>query len=83
LQIPHFETAQFLAAQAVIKKDRQDGAVALALERLGVGGVEQGFCLSIANGRRLAFVGAFAWPLDSIDGVMRNRIALAEMVKQR
>ena len=68
-EILDLQLAQLLAAQRVEQQRRQDGAVALALDGVGVGRFEQFARLVVADRRRLAF-GAFAARLlDAFDRV--------------
>ena len=82
LDVANLEPAEFFTAQAVIEKDRQDSAVAFAFEGRCVRRIKQGAGLTVADRRRLAFVCSLARAFYAIDGIVRDRIALAQMIKQ-
>jgi hypothetical protein len=58
-------------AHAVIEQGGQDGAVARALERLG-----------IAQRWRAAFIAVGHRPLHAVDGIAGHGVALAEVIEQ-
>src|SRR5262249_42932885 len=74
---------ELLTAQAMIEQRRQDGAVALALERLLWRGVEQGARLRVGDRRSLALVAVEVRALDPVDRVMRHGVLLAEIFVER
>ena len=57
VQVAQPQPAQLLAAEAVIEKGGQDGAIAHALERVLGRGIEQLAGLSVTERRGRAFVG--------------------------
>ena len=61
----------------------EDGAVALALDRVGLRRVEQFAGLVIAERRRLAFAAFRPRPLDAFDRVVGHGVPLAEILEQR
>ena len=62
---------------------REDGAVALALDRVLPRRFEQLARLVIADRRRLAFAAFRPWPLDAFDRVMGDGVLLAQILEQR
>ena len=82
-EVPHLELAQFLAPQRVEQQRGQDGAVALALDRVVSRRVQQLARLVIADRRRLAFAAFRLRPLDAFDRVMGDGVFLAEIFEQR
>jgi hypothetical protein len=68
---------------AGICKNPQDGPVALALEGVGRGRLEQRPGLAVAQRRRLALITLGFGALDAADRVMAHRVDLAEVVEER
>jgi hypothetical protein len=66
-EIPHFQLAQLLAAQRVIQQGRQDGAIALVLDRAVGRRGEQVAHLVVTDRRRLGFAALGPGPLDAFD----------------
>ena len=62
-EVPHLQLAQLVAPQRVEQQRRQDRAVALALERVGVRRGQQLARLVVAERRRLAFAAFRLRPL--------------------
>ena len=83
LRVLDLELAQLLAPQRVKQQGREDRAVALALDRVGLGRVEQLAGLVIAERRRLAFAALRPRPLDAFDRVVGHGVSLAEIFEQR
>jgi hypothetical protein len=67
----------------VVEEGGQNGAVALAFERVFRRGLQQRPGLAIAQRRRLALVVVGLGAFDAADGVVADRINLAEMVEER
>jgi hypothetical protein len=67
----------------VEQQRRQDGAVALALDRVLAGRCEQVARLMIADRRRLAFAAFGLRPLDAFDRVVSDGVLLTEIFEQR
>ena len=65
------------------KQRGQDGAVALALDRVVLRGIEQLARLVIAEGRGLAFAAFRLRPLDAFDRVMGDGVLVAQIFEQR
>jgi hypothetical protein len=82
-KILHLQLAQLLAPQRVEQQRRQDGAVALALDRVLAGRCEQVARLMIADRRRLAFAAFGLRPLDAFDRVVGDGVLLAQILEQR
>ena len=82
-EILDLELAQLLAPQRVEQQRGQDGAVALALDRVVLRRVEQLARLVIAERRRLAFAAFRLRPLDAFDRVVGDGVLLAEIFEQR
>ena len=82
-EIPHLELAQLLAPQRVEQQRGENGAVALALDRVVRRCLEQLARLVIAERRRLAFAAFRPRPLDAFDRVMGDGVLLAEIFEQR
>src|SRR6202034_4507580 len=82
LHVLHAQAAELLAADAVIKEGGPDGAIADTFESIGGRSVEQLAGLGITARWRAAFVVVGHWPLDAVDGVAGDRVALAEIVEQ-
>ena len=72
----HLQLAQFLAPQRVKQQSRKNGAIALALERIGLRCCQQLACLMIAECRRFAFAAFDFRPLDAFHRIMRDRIQM-------
>ena len=79
----HLELAQLLAPQRVEQQRGQDGAVALALDRVGLRRRQQLARLMIAERRRLAFAAFRLRPLDAFDRIVGDGVLLAEIFEQR
>ena len=82
-EILDLELAQFLAPQRVEQQRRENGAVALALDRVVLRRLEQLACLMIAERRRLAFAAFRFRPLDAFDRIMGDGVLIAEIFEQR
>ena len=83
LNILHLQLAQFLAPQRVEQQRRQDGAVALALDGVGLRRIQQFARLMIADRWRLAFAAFRLRPLDAFDRIVGDGVFLAEIFEQR
>ena len=83
VQVPDPEPAELLAADAVIEQGGENGAVAHALERVGRRRFQQLARLTVAKRRRAAFIAIGHRPLDAVDRVAGDGIALAEVIEQR
>ena len=83
LRVLHLELAQLLAPQRVEQQRREDGAVALALDGVGLRRGQQLARLVIAERRRLAFAAFRLRPLHAFDRVVGDGVALAEIFEQR
>jgi hypothetical protein len=77
--ILHLQFAQFLAAQRMKKQRGQNGAVALALDRVGRGRGQQRAGLVVADRRRLAFAAFRPRPLNTFDPIMGGGVFLAQI----
>ena len=82
-EILHFELAELLAPQRVIQQGRQDGAVALVLDRVLVRRCQQIARLVVADRRRFSFAAFGPRPFDAFDRVMGNGVPVAEIFEQR
>ena len=82
-EVLDLQLAQFLAPQRVEQQRGQNGAVALALDGVGLRRGEQLARLMIAERRRLAFAAFRLRPLDAFDRVMGDGVLLAEIFEQR
>ena len=82
-EILDLQLAQLLAPQRVEQQRRQNGAVALALDRVVLGRGQQLARLVIADRRRLAFAAFRLRPLDAFDRVVGDGVLLAEIFEQR
>ena len=82
-EVLDLELAQFLAPQRVEQQRRQNGAVALALDRVVGRRSQQLARLMVAERRRLAFAAFRLRPLDAFDRVMGDGVFLAEIFEQR
>jgi hypothetical protein len=82
-EIPDFERAQFLAPLCVKQQRRQDGPVALALQRVRLRRGQQRACLVITERRRFACAAFRPRPLGACDRIVGDGILLAEIVEQR
>jgi hypothetical protein len=82
-EILHFQLAQLFAAQRVEQQRRENGAVALALDRILLRRFEQVACLVVADRRRLAFAAFGPRPLDAFDRVVGDGVLLTEIFEQR
>ena len=83
VRVLHRELAQFLAPERVKQQRRENGAITLALERVGLGRGEQLARLMIAKRGRFTVTAFRLRPLHTLDHVMRNGVAFAEIVEQR
>ena len=82
LNILYLQLAHFLPAQAVIKQGGKNSAIPLALERVRRRGIQQLARLGVRERRRRAFVTIGHWTIDPVDGIMRDRVLFAQMVKE-
>ena len=82
-EILHLQLAQLVPPQRVIEQRRQDGAVALVLDRVLVGRCQEIAGLVVANRRRFSFAALGPWSLDAFDRVMGNGVPVAEIFEQR
>ena len=82
-EILHLELAQLLAPQRVEEQRGENGAVALALDRVVLRRIEQLARLVVAERRRLAFAALGPRPLDALDRVMGDGVLVAEIFEQR
>ena len=82
-EILDLQLAQFLAPQRVEQQRREDGAVALALDRVLLRRVEQLARLVVADRRRLAFAAFRPRPLDAFDRIVGDGVLLAQIFEQR
>lgn len=83
LEVLDGQLAQLLAAQCVIQQGGQDGPVSLALERDTVGRIEQRSRLVIAQRRCLALVALDRRAFHPLNGFVRHRVVVAQVVEQR
>src|SRR6266851_5551342 len=77
LHVLNAQPAELLAADAVIEQGGEDGAIAHALEGIVGRRIEQLTSLRITEGRRAAFVVVGHWPLDAVDRIAGDGVALA------
>src|SRR5260370_42281093 len=82
-EIPDLQLAELLAPQRVKQERRENGAIALALDRVVLRGIEELAGLVIAERRRLAFAAFRPRPLDALDRVMGDGVLVAEIFEQR
>ena len=75
--------AQLLTPQGVKQQRRQDGAVALALHRVRLGGRQQLAGLVVAECRRLAFAALGPRPLHAFHRIVGDGVAVAQVLEQR
>jgi hypothetical protein len=71
--------AELVPTDAVEEQDGQERAIALAQHRVLGRRLKELAGLSIAQGWGLALVGALVGPLDAIDRVVQDGVALAEV----
>src|SRR5208282_2703923 len=71
------------APQRVKQEGRENGAIALALDRVVLRGIEELARLVIAERWRLAFAAFRPRPLDALDRVMGDGVLVAEIFEQR
>ena len=83
LRVLHCELAELFAPQCVKQQRGENGTVALALDRLGLGCGEQLADLVVTERRRLAFAAFRFRALDAFDRVVRDGVLLAEIFEQR
>ena len=82
-KVPDLELAELHAPQRVEQQRGENGAIALALNRVVRRRVQQLARLMIAERRRLAFGGFHLRPLDAFDRVMGDGVLVAEIFEQR
>ena len=75
------ELAEFGSPQRVEEQRGEDGPVPFALERAGIGRVQEPPRLRVGQGRRLAFVGSFARTFHAVDRIAFHGVLLAEEVE--
>lgn len=73
---------ELFATQAVVQQNRQNGAVTFSLESVGRWCRQQLACLRVAQRRRLAGLALYPWTFDTLDGVVRYGILVAEVFEQ-
>jgi hypothetical protein len=66
----------------MVQKRRQDRAIPLALEGVARRHFQERPGLAVAQGRCLAFVPLGLGALDAPDGVVADRVDLAQVIKQ-
>ena len=81
LEVPHPEFAQLITAKCVIKKRRQDSAIAQAFDGLLIGRYEQLASLVVAERRRFSFLGFNARTLHALDRIVLHGVLVAEILK--
>ena len=81
-EVLDLEGSKFCAAQTVVEEKSQDSPVAFPLQGGRVRSAEELACLVVGDGRCLAFVGTFGWPLDTMDRVDGDGVLLAEVVEE-
>jgi hypothetical protein len=81
LEVAHAQAAEFLAAQPVVEEGRQDGAVALAFERVGRGHFQEHPGLAIAQHRGFALVAFGLGAFDPAHRVVGDRVDFAKVIK--
>ena len=77
-EVPDPELAQLVAPQRVEQQRRENGAVALRLERIGRRRRQQLARLVVADRRRLAFGGFCLRPLNAFHRVMCDGVPATE-----
>ncbi|MGO9390570.1 hypothetical protein [Rhodoblastus sp.] len=82
-EIPNLELAELLAPQRVKQERRENGAVALAIDRIVRRCREKLAGLVIAERRRLAFAALCLRSLDALHRVMGDGVLVAEIFEQR
>ena len=82
-EILDLQLAQLLAAQRMEQQRGEDGAVALALDRVVRRRLEELAGLVIAERRRLALAALRLRPLDALDRIMGDGVLVAEIFEQR
>ena len=81
-EVFNFQGAEFSATQTVVEEDGENGSVPLALERGGVGGIEQLASLFVGDGRGFAFIGPFSRPFDAVNGIDNDSVLFAEVIEE-
>ena len=83
LDVRKGERRHFRTPQPAAEKNREDGAIALALDRIFGRRIEQLSGLRVAERRRAAFIAIRHRPLNAVHRITGDRVPLAEVIEQR
>jgi hypothetical protein len=83
IEVFHCEFAQFLPAEGVIEQGSQNRAIAFSFECCLLRLREQPAGLMVAERGRFAFIRFRSRPPDTLDRIVRDSVAVAEILEER